>query len=264
MPFAPPRSLSPSKVASFTSCPLAFRLSIIDRLPEAPSVPAVKGTGVHAALERLFSHCGRGERTRGVALGCLDEAMTAIGDDPEFVALGLDDAGRRAMADEAAILVGNYFELEDPNEVSPVGIEMGLEADIGDLRLRGIIDRLDRRPDGELVVVDYKTGRAPSARYEQARLSGVHIYALLVERVLGRFPAEVRLLHLRDPVVITATPSEQTVRGQRQRTSAVWSAIGRACEQEEFRPKPGPLCRFCSFRSMCPAFGGVPPELVAS
>jgi putative RecB family exonuclease len=112
--------------------------------------------------------------------------------------------------------------------------------------------------------VDYKTGRAPSARYEQARLSGVHIYALLVERVLGRFPAEVRLLHLRDPVVITATPSEQTVRGQRQRTSAVWSAIGRACEQEEFRPKPGPLCRFCSFRSMCPAFGGVPPELVAS
>jgi len=37
VPFAPPRSLSPSKVALVHELPLAFRLSIIDRLPEAPS-----------------------------------------------------------------------------------------------------------------------------------------------------------------------------------------------------------------------------------
>ena len=58
----------------------------------------------------------------------------------------------------------NYFALEDPNEVTPVGIELILEARLGDVRLRGILDRLDRTPEGELVVVDYKTGRAPVAR----------------------------------------------------------------------------------------------------
>ena len=49
-------------------------------------------------------------------------------------------------------------------------------------------------------------------------MTGVHTYALLCEQVLGRPPAEVRLLYLRDRVTITAVPSEQSVRGQRRRT----------------------------------------------
>src|SRR5258708_1531577 len=44
-----PRTLSPSKVVAFTNCPLAFRFSQIERRPEPPSPPAVKGTLVHAA-----------------------------------------------------------------------------------------------------------------------------------------------------------------------------------------------------------------------
>ena len=51
---AVPTSLSPSKVSSFRDCALAFRFSAIDRLPEPPSAPAVKGTLVHSALELLF------------------------------------------------------------------------------------------------------------------------------------------------------------------------------------------------------------------
>ena len=67
MPANPPRTLSPSKVSSFTDCPLAFRFSIIDRLPEPPSPHALKGTLVHAALEGLFWNHPAGERTRAAA-----------------------------------------------------------------------------------------------------------------------------------------------------------------------------------------------------
>ena len=49
------------------------------------------------------------------------------------------------------------------------------------LALRGIIDRLELR-DGELVVTDYKTGRAPSVNWEQKSLAGVHFYSFLCER----------------------------------------------------------------------------------
>ncbi len=73
--------------------------------------------------------------------------------------------------------------------------------------------------------------------------------------MLGRAPAEVRLLHLRDPVTISAVATPQTIRGQQQRTVAVWGAIERACETEDFRPKTGPLCNFCHFKPSCPAFG---------
>ena len=163
-----------------------------------------------------------------------------------------------AFRAEAEQLVANYFEIEDPDEVTPVGVELTLEADIGGVRLRGILDRLDRTADGELVVVDYKTGRAPGPAYVQARLGGVQLYALLCQEVLGRRPAEVRLLHLKEPTVITSEPSEQGLRGQRTKTLAVWTAIERACRDEDFRPKTGPLCRFCRFRDFCPAYGGDP------
>jgi putative RecB family exonuclease len=236
MVLSPPRSLSPSKVSSFTNCPLAFRLAYIDRLPEPPSPPAVKGTLVHSALEGLIWNHPAGSRT-----------------------LAITEAQSSAPRANAVGLVVNYFELEDPDRVQAIAVELGLEADVGHLRLRGIIDRLDLTDGGDLVVVDYKTGKAPSARFEQAKLTGVHIYALLCERVLGRAPVEVRLLHLRDPLVISAVPSEQTIRGQSRRTVAVSQAIDQACARGEFRPRASPLCRYCNFQSMCPVYGGEPP-----
>jgi putative RecB family exonuclease len=142
-------------------------------------------------------------------------------------------------------------------------MELTLEAEVGGLLLRGIVDRLDVTPEGELVIVDYKTGRVPLEHQEQQRLGGVQFYALLCEHVLGRRPAKVRLLYLREPVCIEADPSEQALRGLRQRTSAIWSAIERACEAEDFRPKPSALCNWCAFRPLCPAQGG-DPALAAS
>ena len=51
-----------------------------------------------------------------------------------------------------------------------------------------------------------------------------------------------------------AVASDQTIRGQRKRAVAVWSAIERACDREDFRPNVGPLCDYCNFKSSCPAF----------
>ena len=99
MAFPVPRSLSPSKVSSFTDCALAFRFSVIDKLPEPPSPAATKGTLVHAALERLHL-LPPAERTLDAALGCLDEAAAALRDDPEYTALGLsgdDEAAFRGV-----------------------------------------------------------------------------------------------------------------------------------------------------------------------
>jgi putative RecB family exonuclease len=254
MALTPPRTLTPSKVASFTSCPLAFRFSQIDHLPEPPSPYAVRGTLVHAALEGLFWKFGQGQRTEAAALGQLAQAWTALQSDPEFVELALSAEEADEFLEESRHLIGNYFRIEDPNDVHAIGVELGVEINQDGLRLRGIIDRLDLLPDGELVVVDYKTGRAPSERYEQGHLIGVQTYALLCERLLGRVPAQVKLLHLREPMAITAEATQQTVRGQRIRTTAVWSAIERACASEDFRPRVGPLCNYCNFKPTCPAF----------
>jgi len=253
-----PRSLSPSKLSAFKDCPLAFRFAAIDRLPEAPSPATVKGTLVHGALERLFWDHPRGARTRAAAGEALAQAWWAMAEDPEVVGLGLTEAQAATFVADAETLLDGYFALEDPDAVDAVGVELTLEADVGGLRLRGIIDRLDVTDQGELVVVDYKTGRVPSVNQEQQRLGGVQFYALLCEQVLGRRPASVRLMYLKEPVTIEAQPSDQAVRGTRQRSAAVWSAIERACENEDFRPRPSALCNWCSFQSLCPVYGGDP------
>jgi putative RecB family exonuclease len=256
MPLPLPRSLSPSKVSSFCSCPLAFKFSVIDRIPEPSSPAMVKGTLVHRALERLFWHHDQGGRSEAVALTELDVAWEEIQSDPEFQSLELPEQEAKEFLDDAAELVSRYFELEDPNAARAVGVELMLETDLNGMLLRGIIDRLDVDDSGDLVVVDYKTGRAPSEMREQGRLGAVQTYALLCERVLGRRPSRVRLLYLRDRIAIEAVPSAQSTRGTGIRATAVWTAISRACESDDFRPHPSGLCRFCNFRHLCPAVGG--------
>jgi putative RecB family exonuclease len=260
VPFEPPRTLSPSKVTSFRDCALAFRFNAIDHLPDLPTIWTVKGTFVHSVLEGLFWNHAPGRRTPAAARAELDRAWTVLQADPDYRSLALAGDQSEQLRAEAEGLVDNYFTLEDPDDVNPIGIELLLEARVGSMRLRGILDRLDLTPDGELVVIDYKTGRAPSQAFEQSKLIGVHIYALLCQEVLGRRPVQVRLLHLKEPTAIIAEPTEQAVRGQRIKTLAVWSAIERACRDEDFRPRTSPLCTYCRFQAFCPAYGGDPAE----
>lgn len=257
MAFSVPRSLSPSKVSSFTDCALAFRFSVIDRLPEPPSAAATKGTLVHAALERLHL-LPPADRTVDAALACLAGAAAELRDNPEYAALQLSADDEAAFHDDAATLVRHYFSIEDPRAVRAIGLELSLEAEIDGVTLRGIIDRLELDADGELIVTDYKTGAAPSTQYERKRLSGVHIYSLLCEQMLGRRPRKVQLLYLRSPLAIITEPSDQSTRGTRRTLGAVWSAVERACDREDFRPNPSRLCDYCAFHAYCPAFGGDP------
>ena len=251
-----PTSLSPSKVSSFKDCALAFRLSVIDRLPEPPSPHAAKGTLVHRALELLMWEEDPARRTRDAALEKLERAVPEILDGDEYATLPWAEGEREDFLADAAALIDNYCRLEDPASVQVIGTELRMSVQIGSLKLSGIIDRLDLDEDGELVVTDYKTGRAPSTNYEQSRLGGVQFYAFLCEQVLGRRPARVQLLHLREPLSISTSPSDQSIRGLRQQTTAIWAAVESACEREDFRPKPGRLCDYCAFHELCPAVGG--------
>jgi putative RecB family exonuclease len=257
--FAPPRSLSPSACSSFKECPLAFRFSYLERLPEPPSIWTSKGTLVHRALELLMDR-PNDERTLDAAKEDLRDARIEYASDPEFADLDLTLDEWAAFDADAEQLVEKYFALEDPRTVHPIGLELKLEADLGSVRLRGVIDRLDLDENGELVVTDYKTGSVPSEQWEIKSLSGVHIYALLCERMLGKRPARVQLYYLSRPEAIIATPTDQSITGVERKTVAMASAIATACARDDFRPRPGRLCDFCTFRPYCPAHGGDPVD----
>ena len=254
-----PPSLSPSSIAAFKECPLAFKFSYVERLPEPPSAAASKGTLVHKALELLMLRAPA-ERTREAAFADLVAAWALLETDSEFADLDLAPEAWAEFHASAQQLVLRYFDLEDPTQVNPIGLELKLEARLGDLRVRGIIDRLDLDANRELVVTDYKTGSVPGERFESKSLAGVHIYAMLCEQMLGRLPARVQLYYLSRPEAIIAVPTEQTVKGVTMRTNALWSAIAGAAARDDFRPSPGRLCDYCTFKPYCPAHGGDPVQ----
>ena len=250
-----PSSISPSRIGSFTDCPRLFQYQAIERLEQPPTIWTLKGTLVHAALERLFGE-DPPDRTIEAAVGALDAVVTSEEGAAGIAALGLTGSDARAFVADADALVRRYFELEDPSGIDAVGVELRVETTLetGDpepVHLRGIIDRLDRMENGDLVVVDYKTGRAPSPGRERSKLAAVETYALLCERALGVRPVAVRLLHLREPVVIERRIGAAEVARQERRTVQVWSAISTAYAKGSFRPSPGPLCRFCAFSDRC-------------
>lgn len=252
-----PTSLSPSRVEAFTSCPMAFRFASIEKLPEPPSIHATKGSMVHRVLELLFLNPGP-LRTIVTAEPAFQQAKAEYLLDPELTELQLSPEQQQAFFDDAWSLVQAYFAMEDPTSIREIGLEIRLEAQVGDLGLRGIIDRLELDQEGRLVVTDYKTGRAPGPMYQQKSLGGVHFYSFLCEEVLGQRPAAIRLMYLRTGETITAIPSAQSVRFITTRTTAVWKAVERACLTGNFQPREGALCKTCAFQPWCPAFGGDP------
>lgn len=250
-----PTTLSPSRVESFTNCPLAFRFTSIERLGDPPTVHTTRGSLVHRALQ-IGYQAPAGSRSAAVFDAAVGQALAEYRELPDYTLLAFTEDQAERFEAECRALVSRYLTMENPNAVRPIGLELMLSAQVGNLTLRGIIDRLELRDDGELVVSDYKTGRAPSANWEQRSLSGVHFYALLCQQVFGRLPAAVRLLYLSTGEIIEATPSAQSAKFVATRTAAVWKAVERACVTGDFQPRQSSLCSLCAFRQWCPSFGG--------
>ena len=257
-------SLSPSRAADFKTCPLLYRLRSIDRLREEPSVDQVRGTLVHAVLERLFELPAAG-RTPAAAEALLVPQWRRLTDEQPELAGALAPGTDEEFLASARDLLRGYFTLEDPTRLPGGEREVLVETVVDDqLRLRGFVDRLDTSPTGQLRVVDYKTGGAPREAFEARALFQLKFYALVLWRARGVVPRVLRLLYLRDGEICDYTPDAEELRRFERTLLALWRAIEAATAAGDFRPKPSRLCGWCGFQAHCPAFGGTPPPMPAA
>lgn len=261
-PVAAPGSLSPSRAADFLTCPLLYRFRVLDRLPEAPSPVATRGTVVHAVLERLFDEPAAG-RTPARARDLLEpEWRRLLAEEPELAELFADEAGEAEWLESARALLDTYFTLEDPARLEPAERELFLECDLeSGLRLRGYVDRLDVAPTGELRVVDYKTGKAPREGFEAKAMFQMRFYALVLWRLRGVVPRVLQLVYLGSREVLRYEPDEADLRATERKLEALWAAIQRALQRGDWRPRPSRMCDWCDHQARCPEFGGTPPDL---
>ncbi len=239
-------SLSPSRAADFMTCPLLYRFRSIDRLPEAPSPAATRGTLVHAVLEQLFDLAAP-ERTLDRAVAMLGPQWSELlARSPELTVLFPDEDPDAfgAWIDGAAGLLESYFTLEDPRRIEPAQRELYVETTLDDgLVLRGYVDRLDVARTGEVRIVDYKTGRSPSEAFEAKALFQMKFYALVLWRLHGTVPALLQLMYLGDGEILRYSPDESDLLATERKVRALWQAISRAIETKDFPAAAKPAVR---------------------
>ena len=246
-------TLSPSRAGDFKTCPQLFKFRAIDRIPEPPSIYQARGTTAHLALQNLFDEPAEG-RTPERLYDLFREAWAEVRDSEEFENLFASEEEERAWGLESLQLLANYFAVEDPTSFDPEDRELDMVEDLDGIVIRGILDRIDRDADGGLVITDYKTGKAPPERYSLPAFFALKIYALLIRRRLGETPKEVRLLYLNGPTLYRLAVNDNQLDAVDAQLRALWKAINRALATDRFPARRGPLCEWCSFREICPAW----------
>lgn len=246
-------TLSPSRAGDFKTCPQLFKFRAIDRLPEPTTVYQARGTTAHLALQRLFDH-PMSERTIEMLYDLFREAWTEIRGEDEYADLFEDVEQERAWGIESMELLANYFDIEDPTTFDPEDRELDMLEDLDGITIRGILDRIDRDEGGELVITDYKTGRAPPERYALPAFFALKIYALLIRNRMGETPRELRLLYLNGPTLYRLPIDDRQLDAMDGQLRALWKAIERAIGGGRFPARTSQLCGWCSFQEICPAW----------
>jgi putative RecB family exonuclease len=244
-------TLSPSRAGDFKTCPQLFKFRAIDRLPEPPTEYQARGTTAHLALQRLFD-LPANERTPDALFELFRAAWTELRD-TEFAGMFTTVTEERHWGLQSLELLANYFAVEDPASFDPLDRELDMLEDLDGITIRGILDRMEEDA-GELVITDYKTGKAPPERFALSAFFALKIYALLIRRRTGRTPNRLKLIYLNGPTVYTIPVNDAQLDAMDRQLRALWGTIERAIADDRFPTRVGPLCDWCSFQEICPAF----------
>jgi RecB family exonuclease len=258
---------TPTRLTTWLDCPRRYRMTYLDRPPPPKGPPWAHnslGASVHNALAGWW-RLPRRQRTVAAAGDLLESGWIEEG----FA----DDAQSAAHRRESRLMVEGYVAGLDP-AVEPLGVERTVATRTDLIAVSGRIDRLDDRrsaagTDGELVVVDYKTGRHLLTADDARTSMALALYALAAERVMRRPCRRVELHHLPTRSVLVWEHSQESLARQLRRAEAIAGECAEADERfradadpdaELFAPRAGAWCGWCDFRARCPEGSKASPQ----
>lgn len=279
------RSYSATALQHYAACPYRFFLYAIQRLEPREEIEAIdaidpltRGALFHEVQYEILTAL-RAAGALPVTAQTLPEAQAALETHLERVAAiyrerlwpaiervwldGIDSIRAdlrewlRRMAEEAPLWRPERFELafglKDRAQADPASVAAPIDLGIG-LNLRGSIDLVERGPNGELRITDYKTGRVRADRnliIGGGRILQPALYAMAAERILGESVVAGRLYYC------TATGGfEERVVALDERTreaAAQFAMVVSGAIAEGFLPAAPARgeCDYCDYRRVC-------------
>ncbi|MGH2358664.1 MAG: PD-(D/E)XK nuclease family protein, partial [Candidatus Limnocylindria bacterium] len=240
-----PLLLSYGQISDYLDCPAKYRYAHVVRIPSPPSHQMVYGRALHAAVQAY----GRRQLAgRPMALEELHAALDADWESVGFLTREHEEA-RRTAAHEA---LARFWEAAQRELSRPAAVEQEFGFSFGGERVRGRYDRIDRQPDGRVVITDYKSSdvRDLATATRRARESlQLSIYAMAYEAQHGRLPDELALHFLESGMVGRSNPDDRRLERARQQIAVAAHGI----RDGAFAATPGPMrCGYCPFREICP------------
>lgn len=245
-----PTHLSASSITTYEQCPLRYRFSRIDRIPEPTSEAMILGTFVHEILEVLYSQIPS-ERTLLNARSIARELWTnKFEEETSTVRIkNINDFRWQAWW-----CVENVFGMEDPPDVKIRGIEDKFSASINDVPLLGFIDRWTEEADGSLTVTDYKSGKVSKPKYEGDKIFQIVLYVEMLERLNDLEVSNAEIMYVKFKEFKRYDPTPQRRKTVLKLIDQTWDGVQAGCDTGIFPTKTGPLCNWCAYKPICPAW----------
>jgi ATP-dependent helicase/nuclease subunit B len=282
-PVTAPYPISASRLATFARCGFQYLLQHVLRLDaalepeERMKLDALeRGSAFHDTAEKFLRERRNQQRLpvrddedeRRRLLELADEALDGLikSSPPRFTVLWEKERARfhEAMlawlareARQSARSTPLHFEVSfgpardraegEPHSEDPLVVDLG---DGRTLRVSGKIDRIDERPDGTLVLRDYKTGKAPTDPgflFRGGQQLQMSFYLLAAERILpGRTVGDAFLDYVdggrQVPLDTTALKGDKF----RGLLRGLVDAIAQGSFVQEHTN-----CRFCDYKVVC-------------
>jgi ATP-dependent helicase/nuclease subunit B len=265
---------SPTRLEALGSCPLRFLLGYVAglRAPDDPAFvpdrwldPARRGSLLHKVFETVLRTlrdegiAPSSPEAEDVAARLLARAVDELSRVVPAPSTAVRDREASAMATDLRCFLGHLDGRDREWTALELGFgfedEVTLAAGSGGLRIRGRIDRIDRTPGGDLVVVDYKTGRVSSLWQRSTgiwrggrRLQHL-VYAHAAEAVLG---ARVGAVEYHFPTLRGEGEVVGFARNALEDGPDLLARLVDAARSGAFVPTDDAGdCRFCDFRPVC-------------
>ncbi len=258
-----PKHFSFTQLAAFQTCPLQYKFAHILRVPVLGKWTFSFGKTMHNTLHRYFTAWmertgkkqgglfeetkGGQERTEGdtvpVSVDELLEMYKHCWQDDWYPNDRVREQYRTKGREQLIRYVSTFAE-QTP---TPLALEQGYTYKIGDVILKGRIDRIDTYEDG-IEIIDYKTGTPKTEKsLERSDKEQLWLYQLAARDVLKLTPKKLTYVYLEDQSRVSFIGSDEELTKLQE---DVMERVGRI-RASGFHPTPGFHCRFCDFADIC-------------
>ena len=243
-PFELPKRFSATSLKTYDSCPLKFKFRYVLKIPSEPKIYFDFGSVVHKVVELLSTQKKEGiVPTREEAHRLLDLLW------PKTSFLTLTQEQEKKIT--AIQILDTYltWELQNQNEILASEESFTFKQD--DLSFTGGIDRIEKTPDGQLRVIDFKTGKKPSKLTKASIPEEIqlNLYCLAIQNVYGQLPQVASFFYLEEGKFVDYIPTKETIEAFYKRLREITDAV----RNREFSPCPGWDCHFCDYAGLCEA-----------